>query len=632
MLQINNAKLTRGDRPIFDGLSCTVHAGHKVGIVGRNGAGKSTLFQLILGRIALEAGELVLPGDWRIGHLAQELEPSERSAIDYVMDGHSELRSVEAAITAAEAAGDGNALARLHGQYDDLGGYGVRAEAQRILSGLGFSSAEFESPFNSFSGGWRIRLALGRALLQPTELLLLDEPTNHLDMESSLWLEQWLQRYEGTALIIAHDRAFLDATTRHTLHLQGGTATLYRGGYSAYERQRAEQLAQALAARTKQEAERAHIESFVRRFRAKASKAKQAQSRLKALERMEELAPIHADSPYHVRFAEPRAMPSPLLALHDLVLGYGRGPVLEGVQETILPADRIGVLGPNGAGKSTLLKALVGELEPEQGDIVRGRGLTCGYFAQHRADSLDGRLSALATCLRRTGRTEQWCRTYLGGWGFSGDMVERPASTLSGGEKSRLTVALMATEEPNLMILDEPTNHLDLDLREALALALQDYPGALIVVSHDRAFLTRTVDRFWRVDHGQVARHDGDLEDYRGSVSIPGTPDTAAPAGGGGRKGKRQQAAAGRAALAPLKKAFDRLDRALGEQTRELQQLEARLADPEVYHGLAADELDQLMAQAGRLRRALERTESQWLEAAAALEDSTAAATAMAGD
>ena len=633
MLKVIDVSLKRNQVPLFDHMSLTVHAGQKVALVGRNGVGKSTLFDLVLGAtgrrgLQPDAGDVELPGDWRISHMAQEVAVSDRPALDYVIDGHRELRKAEQALAAAEAASDDMAIARCHSLLDDLGVYEAEARAGEILHGLGFQGDTLTQPFAEFSGGWRIRLNLAQALMKPADLMLLDEPTNHLDLEATLWLETWLKRFPGTLLVIAHDREFLDNVAEITVHLHHGKADAYRGNYSSFERQRAEAMVLQQAAFKKQQREIAHIKSFVERFKAKASKARQAQSRVKALERMEAVAPVHADSPYHLVIEQPEKMSTPLMSLDHASIGYDGEPVLTNVHQTILPGARIGVLGENGAGKSTLLKCLVGELETMAGDMVSGTHAKVGYFAQHQLESLHAERTALQTLqLARPTYREQQCRDYLGTWGFPKEKLERPVATLSGGEKARLVLALIARERPALLVLDEPTNHLDLDMRDALAMALQDFEGALIIVAHDRSMLSRTVDEYWLVEGGSVSRLQTDLSGYTDThnpANLPGTSSTGATerksAKTENRKTERQEAARIRAEEKPLKNAISKLERKIESLSAELKEVEAKLADTETYQSLPADELDTLLKNAARLRSRRDEAESDWLEQSEALE------------
>ncbi|MGE0621806.1 MAG: ABC-F family ATP-binding cassette domain-containing protein [Pseudomonadales bacterium] len=633
MLKIIDVSLKRNLVTLFDHMSLTVHAGQKAAIVGRNGVGKSTLFDLVLGRLQPDSGDVELPGDWRISHMAQEVEVTERSAIDYVIDGHRELRRAERRLAEAQAKGDDMAVARGHSELEDLGVYEAEARAGEILHGLGFKGSELTRPFAAFSGGWRIRLNLAQALMKPAELLMLDEPTNHLDMEATLWLETWLQRFPGTLLVIAHDRDFLDNVAGVTVHLHHGKADTYKGNYSSFERQRAEAMVLQQAAYKKQQQEIAHIKSFVERFRAKASKARQAQSRMKALERMEAVAPVHADSPYHLVIEQPERMSTPLMSLDHVSIGYNGKAVLTDVHQTILPGDRIGVLGENGAGKSTLLKCLVGELAPLAGEKISGQHAKVGYFAQHQLETLVAERTALATVrLARPAFTEQQCRDYLGTWGFPREKLERPVATLSGGEKARLVLSLIAGERPALLVLDEPTNHLDLDMRDALAVALQDFEGALIIVAHDRSLLSRTVDEYWLVENGTVNRLQTDLVGYAASHNpanpIPapaasrrtGPPPAAENGRPADRKAERRAAAEQRQQEKPLRDEISRLEAEIDRLNRELKTVEGRLADTDTYRTLPADELDELLRQAGKLRSRRETAEERWLERSEALE------------
>ncbi len=650
MIKVIDISLKRNLVSLFDHASLTIHAGQKVALVGRNGVGKSTLFELILAAagesgLQTDSGDVELPGDWRISHMAQEVEVSDRSALDYVIDGHKELRAAERSLARAEAANDDMAIARGHALLADLGVYEAEAQAGEILHGLGFSGAELQKPFADFSGGWRIRLNLAQALMKPADLMMLDEPTNHLDLEATLWLETWLKRFPGTLLMIAHDREFLDNVAEITIHLHNGKADTYRGNYSAFERQRAEALILQQAAFKKQQREIAHIKSFVERFKAKASKARQAQSRVKALERMEEVAPVHADSPYHIVIEQPERMSTPLMSLDHASIGYNGKPILKDVHQTILPGARIGVLGENGAGKSTLLKCLVGELEPLAGAKVSGSHAKVGYFAQHQLESLQADRTALQTLqLARPNFREQQCRDYLGTWGFPKEKLERPVATLSGGEKARLVLALIAGERPALLVLDEPTNHLDLDMRDALAMALQDFEGALIIVAHDRSMLTRTVDEYWLVEDGSVNRLQSDLSGYtdthnpatarvtakaaskdpapsnsRDNNSRENGPGSAGSARGS-RKNDRQAAAGQREQEKPLRKDLAKIEKEITRYGTELEKVEAKLADTETYQSLPPEELDALLKDAAKFRARRDAAETRWLEQSEALE------------
>lgn len=615
MLRAEGLQFNRGADVIFRDLAFVVHPGQRVAVAGRNGVGKSTLFGLIQNQLHADAGELLLPGTWRIASMAQEVQVTDRPALQYVIDGHHELRRVERDLQAKPD--DAN----LHALYADLGGYEAESVAAEILDGLGFSGAEFDKPYAAFSGGWRIRLNLAQTLMQPCDLLLLDEPTNHLDLETIVWLERWLQRFPGTVMIIAHDRSFLDNATDHTLYLSQQTGELYTGNYSTCERIRAERAEFQAAQAARQTAQAAHMQQFIDRFRAKASKAKQVQSRVKALERMQQTMVIQADSPYHVTFKDPQKASNPLFSLREVSLGYGAHTVLSGVSETILPGDRIGVLGANGAGKSTLLKSLVGDLDPSSGELVRGTHSDVGYFAQHQLESVQGENTALATLLdAQPAWRAQQARDFLGSWGFSNDMTTRPIHTLSGGEKARLVLALIALEKPAVLVLDEPTNHLDLDMRDALALALQDYEGAVVIVSHDRSLLEKTVDQLWLVADGGVTRFAGDLADYVASEPRSNLAKNASSPNS--RKELRKERALQRESERSLRKELKALERDMDKHSERLKEVESRLADSETYDALEPEALDDLLRRAARDRDRLAEIEDKWLKLSAELEAS----------
>ena len=515
MLTLNDVACRRDGKLLFERASLVVHPGQKVGLTGANGTGKSSLFAMIRGVIEPDDGEILLPRGVGITHVAQETPGTSRSALDHVVDGDARVRALETEM-AALGDDDGVRHAALLAEFDEAGGWSVAARAGALLNGLGFAESVHADPVSSFSGGWRMRLNLAQALLSPNELLLLDEPTNHLDLDAVLWLEEWLKKRDGTLVLISHDREFLDAVTTHTLHIERGTVTLATGSYTAFERQRAAKLASQQAGHEKAEARRKELQSFVDRFRAKATKARQAQSRLKMLERMGTTEAVRPDSSFSFAFRTPEAMPSPLVTLERADIGYGTGePVLENVRFGIQSGDRIGLLGANGAGKSTLVKALVGELEPEAGERTPARKLVVGYFAQHQVDRLRSDRTPLQALLAEDpSLTEGQARSFLGGFGFEGDRALQKAETLSGGERARLALALIVHARPNLLLLDEPTNHLDIDMRQALADALQLFEGALLVISHDRVMLRSVVDGLWLVSDRGVAPFDDDLDGY----------------------------------------------------------------------------------------------------------------------
>lgn len=617
MLEVQAVTLQLGERLLFDELSVIVHGGHRAGVVGRNGVGKSTFFALLRGRVAPEAGEVLRPAKWRLAWLEQNAPPSPRGALDYVLDGDRRLRRVEEAIAAAERSGGNERLGHLYGDLEDAGGYDAHARGGEILHGLGFAAADFAKPHRAFSGGWRIRLNLAQALMAPSDLLLLDEPTNHLDLEATLWLESWVRKYPGTLLAIAHDRDFLDKAVQQIVHLEGGKATAYAGNYSAFERQRAEALERQAAVHKSQQLRVKEIRRFVDRFRAKESKAKQVQSRLKALARMDLVAPVLAESPYRFAFSQPRKISNPILQLDDASLGYDGKAVLADMTLRVYPGDRIGVLGANGAGKTTLLRCLAGELAPLGGRFARGRHSAVGYFAQHQLESLDLALSPLEqlAALAEAGGgprfTTQAARDYLGGWGFQGDDAARAAASFSGGEKARLVLALLACQAPAVLVLDEPTNHLDLEMREALAVALQAYQGALLLVSHDRHLLRRCVDFFYLVANGSVQPFQGDLDAYAAAhLEATARPGRASRP----QRQPKRDAQARRRLQARQRQLETEMDRA----ARAAAALERRLA--KAAAGVPPAEYARLAKEHKQTQAASAQAEQAWLETQAALD------------
>ena len=635
MIALRQLALQRGGAPLIDEADLTLHAGHKAGIVGPNGAGKSSLFGLILGELTPDSGTVSLAGGVRVAHMAQEIDALERPIVDYVMDGDHALRETERALAAAEKSGEHQRQAELHAHFDTLDGYTARARAEQLLVGLGFSQAQLSQPLAAFSGGWRMRANLARTLFTPSDLLLLDEPTNHLDLDALLWLEQWLARYPGALLLISHDRDFLDAVCDHIIHFDRRKLVVYKGNYSRFERTRSERLVREQVEHEKTMARRAEIEDFVRRFKAKATKARQAQSRMKMLERMEETAAVKADSPFHFTIPCSDKISHPLLGLDRAVIGYpGQPPQLSGVRFSLLPGQRIGLLGPNGAGKSTLIKALTGELALVEGQRTAGEHLAIGYFAQHQVDGLDLSSTPFNHVLRLSPSAgELEIRTFLGSFGFHGDEVYATVESFSGGEKARLALSLIAWQKPNLLLLDEPTNHLDLDMREALTDALATFEGTVILVSHDRHLLRACVDEFWCIADGRVTPFDGDLDDYRAWLKArvegerrearaqkdadAGTDSTRTP----DRKEARRQAAELREKLRPLKKVSDKAEQKMSKAQGELDKIEEALGDATLYEADRKAELTKLLASQGEIKSRLDEAEAEWFEAQEALEE-----------
>jgi len=631
VLRISNLTLARGTRRLLEGANLTVHARHKVGLVGANGGGKSSLFAAIRRELLPDAGSIDLPASWTIAHVAQETPPVEQGAIEYVLDGDPELREIEAGLASADT--DGAALADLHHRYEVIGGYGARARAAILLAGLGFDESRHRESVASFSGGWRMRLNLAQALQSRSDLLLLDEPTNHLDLDAVLWLEDWLGKYPGTLLLITHDRDFLDGVVDTIVHIDNRRLVSYTGNYAQFEVMRAQQLALQQATYTKQQRQVAHLQSFVDRFRAKATKAKQAQSRLRAIERMELIAAAHVDSPFEFAFAPAAAAARQLVLLDHATLGYeGRAPVLERLDFGILAGDRIGLLGPNGAGKSTLLKAIGGTLAPIAGTRHVAQNLRVGYFAQHQVEQLRLEHSPLWHLRKLEPDTrEQEHRDFLGGFDFRGDMAGAAIGHFSGGEKARLTLALIVRQKPNLLLLDEPTNHLDIEMREALTEALQDYDGALVVVAHDRHLLRATTDALWIVADGKVAPFDGDLDDYREWVLNQRRREAPEERrGGDDRKARKREEAQARQRLAEVRKPLlarqASLEREMETLVQEKESLDAWLASEAAYAEDVRETLKARVARQGEVTWQLARLETEWLETAEALEKSAGSA------
>jgi ATP-binding cassette subfamily F protein 3 len=629
LIQLRRLTLARGARRLIEEADLQLHAGWRVGLVGANGTGKSSLFALLLNELHAEAGDCTIPRDWRVATVSQETPPLAQPAIEHVLDGDATLRAVEREVAEAERTHDGHRLAEAHARYAAIDGYAARARAAAMLAGLGFAPADLERPVADFSGGWRMRLNLARALQSRAELLLLDEPTNHLDLDAVVWLERWLAAYRGTLLVVSHDREFLDGCITHVAHIENRRLTLYTGNYSSFEEQRAARLAGQQALFDKQQREIAHITRFVERFRAKASKARQAQSRLKALGRLERVAPAHVDAPFEFEIPAPERAPSPLLTLEEARLGYAGRTVLEHVTLTLPPGARLGLLGANGAGKSTLVKAIAGESALLAGRRVEGHGLAIGYFAQHQLEQLRDVESPLQHLARQEPATRELdLRSYLGRFDFRGEMADAPVGAFSGGERSRLALAMIVRRRPNLLLLDEPTNHLDLEMRHALTRALAGYEGSLVLVSHDRALLRTVCDGFLLVADGRAVEFDGDVEDYLEWMATRRARDRSSldPASGSDREARRSQreaAATERQARLmrrrPLVKESNEIERRIAALEAEKLMLEKRLGDVAFYSG-PLEEVQAATRRCTDLAQLLEEAENRWLEVQAELE------------
>ncbi|CUJ08768.1 ABC-F family ATP-binding cassette domain-containing protein [Achromobacter xylosoxidans] len=638
MIRASGLTLRRGTKVLLDDAEFVVHPGERVGIVGKNGAGKSSLFALLTGALDLDAGNLALPAGWRIASVEQELHADDRPAREFVIDGDTPLRALQA--RRAELTDDqGTQIAKVEAALVEAGAWSAASRAEQLLAGLGFKPAEWTQPVASFSGGWRMRLALARALMAPSELLLLDEPTNHLDLDAMLWLEKWLAAYPGTVMLISHDTEFLDAVAKSILHFDHAKLVRYRGGYGDFLTQRAERLRQTNIAYERQTREAARLQGFIDRFKAKASKAKQAQSRVKALARMQVLAPLHAEAGIDIRIPSPEQVPDPLLTLEHLSAGYtdaagNEVPILRDVTLMVRAGSRVGVLGANGAGKSTLIKTLAEELPVQAGERRASRGLAIGYFHQHQLDMLDVDSTPLAHLARLSPETrEQELRNYLGGFGFSGDTVNSKVGPMSGGEKARLALSLIVWQKPNLLLLDEPSNHLDVETREALAAALAEFGGSMLLVSHDRHLLRTTVDSFWIVADGAVREFDGDLEDYRDWLAARNAGERAEAARENAengeavvdRKAQRRAEAEQRQRLSALRKPLEaklaKVEAEMEKLRAKLQALDAVIADPDLYSDARRAERQKVMAEHGEHGKRMETLEEQWLELQGSLEE-----------
>lgn len=620
MIIATDLSLARGAKYLIKSSSFTIHPNHKVGLVGANGCGKSSLFASLLGALPADMGNLSMPTSWKIATVKQETPALEQSALDYVMDGDVEFRQLEAKLAQARADDNGTLEATIINQIDTVNGYSLPARAGELLHGLGFLQEQLVNPVKSFSGGWRMRLNLAQALISRADLLLLDEPTNHLDLDAVIWLQRWLKRFTGTLVLISHDRDFLDDVIGQILHIEHQSAKLYSGNYSAFERQRAEHLAQQDAQYQKQQKEVAHLTSFVDRFRAKASKAKQAQSRLKRLQKLPDLAPAHVDSQFTFSFEQPDTLPYPLLSLAESQCGYSdEAIILEDVGMTLVPGSRIGLLGRNGAGKSTLIKSLAGDLTLLKGERYCAQDLRVGYFSQHQLEQLHLPSSAIEHITRaKPDLTELQARSFLGRFGFSGDQALDKVGTMSGGEKARLVLALIVLEKPQLLLLDEPTNHLDLEMRQALVLALQDFDGAIILIAHDRYLLESCVDEFYIVANGRVTDFDGDIDDYQQWLnddkkqSVKANKVISEPQID--KKQQRKEQADLRKKASPLRKKADKFEKLVQKNQDELTSVEAQLADSNIYQTEHKAKLTELLKRQASLKQDLEANEMQWLD------------------
>ncbi|WP_227318499.1 ABC transporter ATP-binding protein [Cedecea davisae] len=628
MIVFSSLQIRRGTRVLLDNATATINPGQKVGLVGKNGCGKSTLLALLKNEISADGGSASFPGNWQLAWVNQETPALAMPAIEYVIDGDREFRKLEAELAQANERNDGHAIALVHGKLDAVDAWTIRSRASSLLHGLGFSNEQLERPVSDFSGGWRMRLNLAQALICRSDLLLLDEPTNHLDLDAVIWLERWLKSYQGTLILISHDRDFLDPVVDKIIHIEQQSMFEYTGNYSSFEIQRATRLSQQQSMYESQQLKVAHLQSFIDRFKAKASKAKQAQSRVKMLERMELIAPAHVDNPFQFSFRAPENLPNPLLRMEKVSAGYGERIILNSIKLNLVPGSRIGLLGRNGAGKSTLIKLLAGELEPLQGEIGLAKGIKLGYFAQHQLEYLRADESPLQHLARLAPRElEQQLRDYLGGFGFQGDKVTEVTARFSGGEKARLVLALVVWQRPNLLLLDEPTNHLDLDMRQALTEALIDFEGALVVVSHDRHLLRSTTDDLYLVHDGKVEAFDGDLEDYQQWLSdlqkqenqtADAAKDNANSAQA--RKDQKRREAELRTQTQPLRKQITQLEKQMEKLNAQLAEVEEKLADSAIYEQSRKAEMNECLQTQAKVKSALEECEMEWLDAQEQLE------------
>ncbi|KJG25574.1 ABC transporter ATP-binding protein [Photobacterium iliopiscarium] len=632
MIIFSDIQLLRGGKVLLENATATINPGDKVGLVGKNGCGKSTLFALLKNELSLDGGNCQFPSNWELAWVAQETPALERAAIEYVIDGDREYRELERQLIAAELADNGNKVAELHGKIDTIGGYSINARAAELLNGLGFSQHQMQWNLTQFSGGWRMRLNLAQALLCRSDLLLLDEPTNHLDLDAVMWLEKWLQSYRGTLVLISHDRDFLDPVINRIIHVENQTMNSYSGNYSSFEVQRAEKLILQQAMFQKQQKQMTHMQSYIERFRYKASKARQAQSRIKALERMEKVLPAQLDNPFMFEFREPTALPNPILMMDHVAAGYDDLLILEKIRLNLVPGSRIGLLGRNGAGKSTLIKMLAGELPAKAGDMAFSQGVKIGYFAQHQLETLyldDTPIQHMARIAPNS--TEQQLRDYLGSFGFLGDKALEKVGPFSGGEKARLVLALIVWQRPNLLLLDEPTNHLDLDMRQALTFALQSYEGAMVIVSHDRYLLRATTDDLYLVHDRQVMPFDGDLSDYHKWLTEQqrserreqqaAKPETNKDNSAASRKEQKRLDAEFRKQTAPIRKEVTKLEKQMDKLNAIITAAETALSDSTIYEPENKAQMNQQLKLQGDAKSDLEDIEVAWMELQEQLEE-----------
>ena len=618
MLSFNNLELVLGGKTLFDDVSLTIHHHQKVGLVGANGTGKTSLFKIIKKEIEVDQSTVSFPSDLRISYLAQEVKGTDEIALDYVLSGDSNLIDIQKKIEKAEIDENYEILGELYEVYSSLDGYSAKSKAEQLMVGLGFKSDDFDKPLKDFSGGWRVRLNLAKTLMQPSDLMLLDEPTNHLDLDAILWLSNWIKSFKGAMILISHDRDFLDDCVSYVAHLHQQSIELYSGNYSQFEILRAAKMAEIQSNFIKQQKEVAHMQSFINRFKAKATKARQAQSRVKALEKMELIAPAHIDSPFNFTISETDKISNPLVTLNRAGLGYSE-PILSNVGFTICPGDRIGLLGPNGAGKSTLIKSIVGTLPILDGDRETGTNIKVGYFSQHQVDDLDLSISAFVHIQRLDEtKTEKQIRTYLGGFAFKGDKVKDPIRLFSGGEKARLAFAIISYQKPNILLMDEPTNHLDMEMRHALTVAIQTFKGAILLISHDRHLLNSSVDTFYLIDNGALEIFDGDLDDYKNYIlDIKSSDNKQSKKKKSVKDGLKEDNSE---KIKTLNSSISKLDKRLFRLNTKLTEANNKLADPQLYSDDSSEDLQDLIRNQLELTNEVEAAEKEWMDKAAELD------------